>query len=121
MRPVEEAPTTLFWANPTRVGSQIARAQSVRYFFSSKDVTIYAISPSRGHDVPEDILGPDFDGYLIVDGLKSYDVLEVAKGRCNGHLLRRCKNLHDVVLGKERRYLESLSRQVPSPARPPVV
>src|SRR5262249_50643927 len=79
------------------------------WVFSSKDVTVYAIRPSRGHDVPEDILGPDFDGYLVVDGLKTYDVLEVAKGRCNGHLLRRCKDLHDIVSAKEQPYLESLS------------
>jgi transposase len=45
----------------------------------------------------------------VVDGLKSYDVLEVAKGRCNGHLLRRCKELHDVVSTREQPYLESLS------------
>jgi transposase len=51
----------------------------------------------------------DFDGYLAVDGLESYDVLKVAKGRCNGHLLRRCKELHDVVWAKEQTYLESLS------------
>jgi hypothetical protein len=30
---------------------------------------------ARGHQVPEDLLGPDFDGYLVVDGLRSYDVL----------------------------------------------
>jgi transposase len=59
--------------------------------------------------VPKAILGPDFDGYLVVDGLKSYDVLEVAKGRCNGHLLRRCKDLQDVVPHREQPYLESLS------------
>jgi transposase len=56
-----------------------------------------------------DLLGPDFDGYLVVDGLKNYDVLEVAKGRCNGHLLRRCKDLQDVVSAKEQPFLESLS------------
>jgi transposase len=59
--------------------------------------------------VPEDILGPDFDGYLVVDGLQSYDVLEVAKGRCNGHILRRCKDLHGVVPAEEQPYLDSLS------------
>jgi transposase len=41
--------------------------------------------------------------------LKSYDVLTVAKGRCNGHLLRRCKHLHGVVSAEEQPYLESLS------------
>src|SRR5262249_10794647 len=57
----------------------------------------------------QDILGPDFDGYLVVDGLKSYDVLEVAKGRCNGHLLRRCKKLRDTVPTKEQQHIEALS------------
>jgi transposase len=89
-------------------GWRIGRLNAWLWVFSSKGVTIYAIRPSRGHDVPEDILGPDFDGYLVVDGLKSYDVLEVAKGRCNGHLLRRCKDLQEVLPGKEPRYLESL-------------
>jgi transposase len=72
-------------------------------------VTIDALRPSRGHEVPEDSLGSGFDGYLVVDGLKSYDGLEMAKGRCNGHLLRRCTDLHDVVAAKEPPYLESLS------------
>jgi hypothetical protein len=90
-------------------GWRIGRLNAWRWVFSAKDVTIYAIRPSRGHDVPEDILGPDVDGNLVVDGLKSYDVLAVAKGRCNGHLLRRCKDLHDVVPRREQPYLESLS------------
>src|SRR5262245_44438733 len=90
-------------------GWRIGRLNAWLWVFSSQEVTIYAIRRSRGHDVPEDILGPDFDGYLVVDGLKSYDVLEVAKGRCNGHLLRRCKDLHEVVSAKEQPYLESLS------------
>ena len=74
------------------------------WVFSSNEATLYVIrsgAGARGHQVPEDLLGPDFDGYLVVDGLRSYDVLEVAKGRCNGHLLRRCKDLHDVVPGRE--------------------
>src|SRR5262249_35093653 len=90
-------------------GWRIGRLNAWLWVFSSKEATIYVIRPSRGPDVPEDIPGPDFDGYLVVDGLKSYDVLEVAKGRCNGHLLRRCKDLHDVVSDKERPYLASLS------------
>jgi transposase len=89
-------------------GWRIGRLNAWLWVFSSKDATIYAIRQSRGSDVPKEILGPDFDGYLVVDGLKSYDVLEVAKGRCNAHLLRRCKELHDIVPTKEHKYLERL-------------
>jgi transposase len=90
-------------------GWRIGRCNAWLWVFSSKVATIYVIRRSRGHDVPEVILGPDFDGYLVVDGLQSYDVLEVVKGRCNGHLLRRCKDLHEVVSAKEQPYLQSLS------------
>ena len=82
----------------------MGRQNAWPWVFSSKAATIYVVRTgkgARGHQVPEDILGPDFDGYLVVSGLKSYDVLEVAKDRCNGHLLRRCKELHDTVTTQE--------------------
>lgn len=82
------------------------------WVFSSKDVTVYAIRTgpgSRGHEVPADILGPHFDGWLIVDGFKAYDVLEYAKGQCNAHLLRRCKELTDTMPSTEHKYLNSLT------------
>jgi transposase len=90
-------------------GWRVGRLSAWLWVFSSKQATVYVIRTgvgARGHQVPEDILGPDFDGYLVVDGLKSYDVLDVAKGRCNGHLLRRCKKLGDVVPTKEQQHLE---------------
>src|SRR5262249_37681064 len=112
--------TTVVQADET--GGRIGRRTAWLWVFSSKVATIYVIRRSRGHDVPEDILGPDFDGYLVVDGLQSYDVLQVAKGRCNGHLLRRCKDLHEEVPPKEQPYLESLSallQEAIGQARPP--
>lgn len=90
-------------------GWRIGRLNAWLWVFSSKHATVYAIRQSRGHDVPQEILGPHFDGFLIVDGLKTYDVLEYAKGRCNAHLLRRCKDLHEAVPAKEKKYLAKLS------------
>jgi transposase len=93
-------------------GWRVGRHNAWLWVFSSKQATVYVIRTgpgARGHEVPQDILGPDFDGYLVVDGLKTYDVLEVAKGRCNGHLLRRCKKLRDTVPTKEQQHLEALS------------
>jgi transposase len=93
-------------------GWRVGRVSAWLWVFSSKQATVYVIRTgqgARGHQVPQDILGPDFDGYLVVDGLKSYDVLEVAKGRCNGHLLRRCKELRDVVSTREQHQLQALS------------
>jgi transposase len=93
-------------------GWRVGRLNAWLWVFSSKQVTLYVIRTgpgARGHQVPEDILGPDFDGYLVVDGLKTYDVLEVAKGRCNGHLLRRCTKLCDTVPTKEQQHIAALS------------
>jgi transposase len=93
-------------------GWRVGRLNAWLWVFSSKQATVYVIRTGKGarsHKVPEAILGPGFDGYLVVDGLKSYDVLEVAKGRCNGHLLRRCKKLLDTVPTREQQHIEALS------------
>lgn len=93
-------------------GWRVGRLSAWLWVFSSKQATVYVIrtgAGARGHNVPADILGPDFDGYLVVDGLKTYDVLEVAKGRCNGHLLRRCKKLRATVPSREQSHIEALS------------
>ena len=90
-------------------GWRIGRLNAWLWVFSSKDTTIYVIRHSRGHDVPEDILGADFDGYLVVDGLNVYDVLEVAKGRCNAHLLRRCKELSETMPNAVIRHVHALA------------
>jgi len=89
-------------------GWRVGRVNAWLWVFSSQDLTVYTIRTSRGHEVVEDILGKDFDGFLVVDGLQSYDLIECAKGRCNAHLLRRCKDLLDVVPKKQQHHLETL-------------
>lgn len=81
------------------------------WVFSNQHLTVYAIRTgkgARGADVPKDILGPDFDGILIVDGLKTYDVLDYTKGQCNAHLLRRTKDLLDTVPAEDRNLVDEL-------------
>lgn len=93
-------------------GWRVGRLSAWLWVFSSKQATVYVIRTGKGarsHRVPEEILGADFDGYLVVDGLKSYDVLDVAKGRCNGHLLRRCKKLRETAPTKEQQHIGALS------------
>lgn len=90
-------------------GWRIGRVDAWLWVFSCKDATVYTIRDSRGADVPEEILGPDFDGYLVSDGLKSYESLDYIKAACNAHLLRRCKNLRDTVPAGERGHVKALS------------
>jgi transposase len=92
-------------------GWRIRAVNAWLWVFSNQDVTVYAIRTgpgARGHTVPEQILGPDFDGYLVVDGLASYTVLDYKKSQCNGHLLRRAKELLDTVPPREQVPLDQL-------------
>jgi hypothetical protein len=56
------------------------------------------------------MLGDDFSGVLIVDGLASYDVLECVKGRCVGHILRRARGLTEgsSLPKSDREHVETL-------------
>ena len=56
------------------------------------------------------MLGDDFDGVLIVDGLSSYDVLPCVKGRCVAHILRRSRELteSDSLPPSDREHVETL-------------
>lgn len=91
-------------------GWRISRRSAWLWVFASKDITIYAIRFSRGHEVPADMLGEDFSGVLIVDGLASYDVLNCVKGRCVGHILRRARGLteSDTLPKGDRDHVEAL-------------
>jgi transposase len=96
-------------------GWRVGRQNAWLWVFSNKEVTVYAIRTgkgARGHQVPEDILGNDFDGFLIIDGFKAYDVLHYAKGQCNGHLLRRAKEMGDTAEPREQQKLQTLIRLI---------
>lgn len=84
-------------------GWRVGRLNAWLWVFSSATVTVYAIRFSRGHEVPEELLGSDFDGWLIVDGFSCYNVLDYKKGQCNAHLLRRCRELLDVLSRADER------------------
>jgi transposase len=89
-------------------GWRIGRVNAWLWVFSNKDITVYAIRTSRGHEVPEELLGTDFNGVLVVDGLNTYTVLDCMKGQCNAHLLRRCKELRETATTHEAKHLDTL-------------
>ncbi len=78
--------------------------------FSSQQITVYHLGGGRGHDVPLQILGNDFQGILISDGLASYDPLPYLKGRCLGHVLARISKLEAAIPGRHLTDLKTLKR-----------
>ena len=47
--------------------------------------------------MPEEILGEEFPGYLVVDGLRSYPTFTCKLQRCWAHLLREADWLAEYV------------------------
>jgi transposase len=60
----------------------------------SERVTVYSILPGRGSEQLKQILGADYDGWLVHDGLRCYSSLDQAHHQtCLTHLIRRCKEM----------------------------
>jgi hypothetical protein len=93
IRLLQEALRAADVVHADETGWRVGRLSAWLWVFCTERVTIYAIAQSRGHEVPEALLGEDFDGLLVVDGWGGYDVLSCCKGRCNGPILRRCRDL----------------------------
>ncbi len=73
--------------------------------FVTDAVTLYVIRPSRGKDVPQEILGADYDGLMIHDGWSPYDSFERAiHQQCLEHLLRRATQLLEKATGTAARF-----------------
>jgi transposase len=70
------------------------------WVFATSTVTIYAVRFSRGHGVVLEMLGEDFGGTLVSDGLPALDALHKKHGfrraQCLGHPLRRAVELLEV-------------------------
>jgi len=66
------------------------------WVFATQALTFYRIEHSRGHGVVDEVLGEDFRGTLVTDGLPTYDVLTNATRQlCLAHLLKRCRELQE--------------------------
>ena len=84
-------------------GWRIARRSAWLWVFCTDDVTIYVIDYRRSADVVIDVLGEDFKGRLLSDGLPALDKLAkhgFLRAQCNGHIIRRCRELAAVAAGR---------------------
>lgn len=67
--------------------------------------TVYVIRPSRGVDVPAEVLGMDYGGRMTHDGWAPYDkFLHAIHQQCLQHLLRRAKELIEQLGIKSSRF-----------------
>ncbi len=79
---------------PDETGWKIAGWLQWLWVFVTPTATLCVIRPSRGHEVPEAVLGADYDGRMIHDGWSPYDFFEKAiHQQCLEHLRRRAEGL----------------------------
>jgi transposase len=79
---------------PDETGWKVDGRLQWMWVFVTGMVTLYVIRPSRGRDVPQEVLGVDYNGRMIHDGWSPYDSFEQATHQqCLEHLLRRASTL----------------------------
>lgn len=50
------------------------------WLFHTREVAVFVLAAGRAHDVPEEHLGPDAHGIMVVDRYKAYQIIEQVKG-----------------------------------------
>lgn len=90
---------------PDETGWKVGGWLQWLWVFVGQKVTYYAICPSRGSDVLDEVLGLDYAGWLTHDGWTPYDGLkEATHQQCLGHLLRRAKHLLETAVAGAVRF-----------------
>lgn len=79
---------------PDETGWRVGGRLWWMWAFSSSQVTVYAIQPGRGFEQAAEVLGADFDGFLVRDGWSIYrQFVRATHQSCLAHLLRRCREM----------------------------
>jgi transposase len=66
--------------------------QAWLWTFRTDKHTLYAVRESRGHDVPAELLGEDFEGTIVCDGWTAYPTFSEKLQRCWAHILREAED-----------------------------
>ena len=70
-----------------------------------EEATVYAVLPGRGFHEAAAVLGADYGGWLLHDGLRCYYGFEKAFHQsCLAHLIRRCREMAQVASGGAARF-----------------
>ena len=94
-------------------GWRIARLSAWLWVFCTDEITVYVIDYRRSSEVVLEVLGEDFPGRLLSDGLPALNALDdkgFRRAQCNGHIIRRCKELSEVQVGSAVRFPRELKR-----------
>lgn len=83
--PVVHTDDTGWWVN----------AHAWLWVFATTEVTLYTVDEGRGANVVTELLGADFAGRLVSDGLPALDSLTYKRAQCLGHFAVRASRMED--------------------------
>ena len=77
----------------------------------TEEAVLYRIDRRRSHQVLADVIGIDYEGTLIHDGLASYDrFTNACHQQCLAHLLKRCRQLRETARAGAVRFPRAVQR-----------
>jgi len=90
---------------PDETGWKVGGRLQWLWVFVTATATFYVIRPSRGYDVPAEVLGADYDGRMGHDGWSPYDAfVQAIHQQCLAHLLRRAAGLLERAIAGAVRF-----------------
>jgi transposase len=96
---------------PDETGWKVGGLLQWMWVFVTGAATVYVIRPSRGRDVPQEVLGADYHGRMIHDGWSPYDSFGNAiHQQCLAHLLRRAGELLERSAGGTGRFCRKVQQ-----------
>jgi transposase len=94
---------------PDETGWKVGGRLHWLWDFVTDVCTLYVIRPSRGVDVPAEVLGMDYAGRMTHDGWAPYDRFTHARHQqCVTHLLRRAKEIMAQLGAKSSRFARKI-------------
>jgi transposase len=82
--------------------------------FISDEIALFKIAKRRGHKVPKNIIGKEYNGIVISDGYSAYNKLEdmtkCRQQKCWVHILRNSKKL--AKAHKEGKYIHKKLKEI---------
>lgn len=85
---------------PDETGWRIGGLPAWLHVAVGADATAYLVHRQRGYEAAVQLIGPDYEGFLIHDGWSPYQqFLYAVHQTCLGHLLRRSHELQESAVG----------------------
>lgn len=101
VRRVRQSPS----AAPDETGWRLAGLPAWLHVAAGLDATAYLIHRARGYEAAAELIGEDYEGFLIHDGWAPYmQFLYAVHQTCLAHLLRRARELEEAAVGSAVRF-----------------